>query len=118
MSGLLISQDLMLQSQCVQAGKAYHMPMACTSGWTDVIARCQTDGIQVVIVDLATVALPSADWMQEFQTALPQVERIAVGPHVHRDALAQAEQAGWQAWTRGQLHAGLGTLLGRLRDTR
>ena len=68
-----------------------------------VIASLTSGEASGVVLDLTAENVDALALSQRC-AALPNVRLIAVGPHVHKDRLEAARNAGWQIYTRGQFH--------------
>lgn len=114
--GWLVTQDLMLASQTRPLAERHGVALQCVAAVADLREPLQasTSPIRVVIVDLAAGVSALTQITSWFTECEPLPRRIAVGPHVDRQTLEAARDAGWEAWTRGQWHAGAAELFGSL----
>ena len=106
---LIMTSDLMLQSQVAQAAKSAGVTCRSAGAIDSLVEEATSPDVKLVIVDLQSVAAETLAGMadQWQQRAEPPV-CIAVGPHVYKHLLEQGSKAGWFVMTRGQLHSQLG----------
>lgn len=104
--GLLISNDLMFGSQALQAATACGIRLQSVATANDVRLRLDEQPWDLILVDLNMHGIDPAELERAIeQSSSANAKRIAIGPHVHRQKLDEARQAGWDVFTRGQFHA-------------
>ncbi len=80
----------------------------------DLVRRLATDPPALILVDLASTAIPWRSWIPTLKTSSTtrRIPILAFGPHVEADALEQARALGAdRVVTRGELQKHLGELL-------
>jgi DNA-binding response OmpR family regulator len=111
MHWLLLTDDLMLQSQVTQAAR--QLGVTCTTfSSIETAAESDVSNTHAVLVDLDLPRLDLNHLADHLQRMIGHSVTIwAVGPHVHKDRLNAARAAGLCVLTRGQLHASVQQLL-------
>jgi CheY-like chemotaxis protein len=117
---LLISRDLFLTSRITGAADRIGLQLKIEPNANTALRRLGEESFAAVLVDLThpdadpadiAAAIPSDD-------ASPRPRLIAYGPHVHKDRLAQAREAGFdEVLTRGQFDANMPEVLARCADS-
>jgi len=104
---VLLTADLMLESQAEAAARDAGVRLIAVSQTKDAIESATSGNAHCLAVDLST---PGAE-IQQIRDAidpLGPVRLIAFGPHVHQRRLESARAAGFDAvLTRGQFHSQL-----------
>ncbi len=113
MSCVVLTSDLMLQSQIAQAVRGAGMACETVAMRDQLLPRVHETNAELVIVDLQEIGGDLHAAIAELRELAPAPRCIAVGPHVQGALLDEARKAGWQVLTRGQLYAQLPALLRR-----
>ena len=108
---VVLTSDLMLQSQIAQAVRSAGIACDTVMHPDHLVARVTETGASLVVVDLQEMAGNPHQAITELQRLAPAPRCIAVGPHVHGALLDEARAAGWHVLTRGQLYAQLPTMV-------
>lgn len=108
MKCFIFSRDLMFSSQAAGAAKSAGLE-------TQTVMNAQlieSDAECIVVVDLTVSNLDIATVIGELKSLTPPAKVIAVGPHVHEEKLAAAQQAGCDlVMSKGQASRELGAVL-------
>jgi CheY-like chemotaxis protein len=103
MDVVLLANDLMvvsrLQSAATQVGAHIHS----AAGGNQALQLCENKNARLLVIDLATPGL-ELDFVQQMKAGPARGTRvIAFGPHVHKERLAAARDAGCDlVLSRGQ----------------
>ena len=115
MSALALISDLLMQSQLAAAAQRAGVEIAIVQSEDALVAQAESLRPQLVVVDLTH---PGLDPRQLFERLKPllleETTSLAFGPHVHRQRLAAATEAGFGlVVSRGQFHAEMESMLKR-----
>lgn len=113
MSVILLTSDLMVVSHVQGAAARRGVAVNLAANAEQAAALAKTAEAQFVIVDLATPSLDVAalvKYCRADESAAPRI--VAFGPHVHKDRLDAARQAGCDyVMSRGQFLSQIDELL-------
>lgn len=118
---VLVSDDLFFSSQAVGAASHAGLKMITAGTTAAVVARLTENTVAGVIVDLGNTRANIAELCTEIRNAVvgkkpPHI--VAFGPHVQKELLATAEQAGCdEVLTKGQFSANLQAILNRCAES-
>ena len=111
----LRSNDLMFESQTSQAARSIGegtRSFASDAALLEAIKSANDDDeFAIVVVDLTAPGIDLTEISQQVKARKSVARQIAVGPHVHKQKLADATSAGWETFTRGQFHAEFAKIL-------
>lgn len=114
MPAIALISDLLLQSQL--AGASARSGAAVTFAGSIEALLDQVEGVQprLVILDLGNASLEVAQLLPTLKSLAPQATILAFGPHVHRQRLQAAADAGCDVvMSRGAFHADMDGVLTR-----
>jgi CheY-like chemotaxis protein len=115
MAIVLLSNDLMVGSRVEGAALRAGAPFQSAGSEDDALRRCAERKTKLLLVDLASLSLSIeklVDRARSMGTEQPAV--IAFGPHVHKERLDAARQAGCdEVLSRGQFFAQLDAIVAR-----
>lgn len=112
---LILTSDLMLQSQVAQVAKSAGISCRAVGAIESLATEANSPDVRMVIVDLQSVpAEKLAEMADQLHQRTDPPLCIAVGPHVYKQLLERGTSAGWFVMTRGQLHSQLGQYLQQL----
>lgn len=113
MSVALLTTDLMQSSQVSGAAQRVGTQLRVFSAADALCSALAAEPARLVVIDLSLPGLDVPALMARLQQLPAGPPRtLAFGPHVHRDRLAQAREAGCQqVVSRGQFHAEMDGLL-------
>jgi len=111
MKCVVLTSDLMLQSQIAQAVRNAGMSCDAVSRRDQLVVSVTATKATLVIVDLQEMGGDLQAAIGELRELEHAPRCIAVGPHVRAELLEEARVAGWQVLTRGQLYAQLPAML-------
>lgn len=115
MQFLLLSGDLMLMSAAQGAADRHGATVGVVGNVGDAVARCAADEVGLIAIDLRLPGLDVADAVARLRAAAPAATFLAGGPHVQRDSLAAAVEAGCdEVVTRGEFERRLDASVARL----
>jgi DNA-binding response OmpR family regulator len=108
---VLLANDLMVVSH-VQSAAAKIGATVRSAGTAAEAARiCSGDAAEVLVIDLATPGL-DLDFVRTLKSATQSPSIIAFGPHVHKERLAAAREAGCdRVVSRGEFFSGVDAIL-------
>ncbi len=110
MAALLVSRDLWFTSQV--SGGAARVQVEVRTVADVASIEPQSSSVTLAIVDLNTPNLAVDDCVARLREASPGVHIVACGPHVRRERLQAARDAGCdQVLSQGQFHANVAELL-------
>jgi DNA-binding NarL/FixJ family response regulator len=112
MDVVLLANDLMVASRLQTAASKIDGKIRIATTGSQVVDLCEQEKIGMVIIDLATPGL-KLDFVQQLKSKSAKGPRIvAFGPHVHKDRLAAARDAGCDAViSRGQFFGEIESIL-------
>jgi CheY-like chemotaxis protein len=115
MSALALISDLLMQSQVAAAATRAGADIAIAAADDALVAKAESLRPRLVIVDLSHPGLDPRQLLDRLQPLLPpDVTTVAFGPHVHKQRLAAATEAGFGlVVSRGQFHAEMEQILKR-----
>jgi CheY-like chemotaxis protein len=115
LSALLFSTDLLLQSQLSAAAARAAVPLQIASSQNALVDKLSSS-LRLVILDLKNCGDEIEALVARIRSGLPEGAKIlALGPHVHKQLLAEAEQAGCdRVLSRGVFHSQMTELLREL----
>jgi DNA-binding response OmpR family regulator len=113
MAVLALISELMMQSQLSAAAAAAGAELEIATSGDSLVALAESRRPQLVIVDLTHPALDPQALAARLRVAHPEGTLLAFGPHVHRERLAAAAEAGFHVLSRGQFHAQMADILKR-----
>jgi len=120
---IVLTPDLMLRSQVSGAATRVGATVAVVSSAEQLLQRVaetlQQDSPSqpyLVVLDLSTDRIDVAELVTRLREALPAQSRLlAFGPHVHKQRLAAAAEAGCDAvLSRGEFHAHMDKIFGSI----
>jgi CheY-like chemotaxis protein len=113
MSALALVSELMMGSQVAAAAKRTGASVALVASDEALVAQAETLRPNLVIVDLGHPGLDARALVERLAPLLPPgATLIAFGPHVHKERLAAAREAGFGlVLSRGQFHAEMDEIL-------
>ncbi len=115
MPALLLTSDLMVQSQLSGAAARTGMPVEVVSSPQALLAKAEREPPTAVILDLGHGGLDVDQLVPRLRTIAPAGTIVAFSPHVHKERLAGAAAAGCDiVLSRGALHAQMDELFKRL----
>jgi CheY-like chemotaxis protein len=116
MAALALISDLVMQSQLSAAAADAGVELAIAGSEAACIARAETLRPRLIIVDLSHPGLDPRDTMSSLRPFIAaDVTTLAFGPHVQKERLAAAAEAGFSVvLSRGQFHAQMTDILRRL----
>ncbi|MEX0677198.1 MAG: hypothetical protein WD063_08995 [Pirellulales bacterium] len=115
MSALALISDLFMQSQVVAAAGRAGVEIAIVAAEDALLAKAVSLSPRLVVVDLSHPGLDPRQLIERLQPLLPPgATTVAFGPHVHKQRLAAAAEAGFSlVVSRGQFHADMAAMLKR-----
>jgi CheY-like chemotaxis protein len=115
MSALALISDLLTQSHLAAAARRAEVEITIVGSEDALVAQAESLRPGLVVVDLAHPGLDPRQCFERLKPLLPpETTSIAFGPHVHRQRLATAAEAGFSlVVSRGQFHAEMEDLLKR-----
>jgi DNA-binding NarL/FixJ family response regulator len=114
MAALALVSDLVVQSQLSAAGERAGVTVEFARSVDGLLERAQAAQPRLVVVDLSEALSDLPRWVATVKELAPQASIVAFGPHVHRERLAEARDAGCDlVVSRGQFHAEMDSLLER-----
>jgi len=113
MTALLHTQDLLSASRIGAAAAAGGVELVQYADREELLRRVTGQDVQLVLLDLATPGLMTADYVPRLRAAgSERLAIVAYGPHVDAMRLAEARQAGCdRVLARGQFLAQVTTIL-------
>lgn len=114
MNCVLMTKDLMQQSQIAQVVKASGMGLSVAGSLEQAVDQASDATVRLVIVDLQDGAGDLRQAANRLRVLAHAPAFLAYGPHVQHGVLDRAREAGWEVFTRGQLHSQLLPLLEKL----
>jgi DNA-binding NarL/FixJ family response regulator len=115
MAAVALVSDLVSQSQLAGASVRAGVHVDFANGTDELLSRVGSTRPVLIILDLAHAALEPATIVGRLKELAPDAKILAFGPHVHRQRLENAIQAGCDVvMSRGAFHAQMDDLLGRL----
>jgi CheY-like chemotaxis protein len=117
---LLISRDLFLTSRITGAAGRLGLPLKIEPNAATALRRLGEEAFAAVLVDLTHPDAAPADIAAALpaDSASPRPRLVAYGPHVHKDRLTEAREAGFdEVLTRGQFDAQMPEVLARCADS-
>ncbi len=109
---LILTSDLLLQSQLAGAAGRAECTVESATTVESLLERANDARPELVCLDLSHAGLDPASVVPQVKQATPSATIVAFAPHVHRQRLAAAEQAGCDVvLSRGQFHADMESLL-------
>lgn len=115
MAALALVSDLMTQSQISGAATRTGVTVEIAGTVEALLVKLAVGQTRLVVLDLSQVGLDPAELVPRLKEALPQGSTIlAFGPHVHKQRLIAAAEAGCDVViSRGQFHSEMDDLLNR-----
>lgn len=115
MTALALISDLMIGSQSTAAAERVGSSLALVASEEALVAETEKVRPALVIVDLSHPGLDPHALMLRLQPLLPpDATSVAFGPHVHKERLLAAREAGFSlVISRGQFHAEMDEILKR-----
>jgi DNA-binding NarL/FixJ family response regulator len=111
---LFLSADLMMIAAAQGAADRRGVSLA-TRSCLDQVAETGVDAAALAFIDLRTPGLSIADAVPQIRRAHPRAKIVACGPHVHRQSLKAAAEAGCdEVITRGEFERRFDGLLAEL----
>jgi DNA-binding response OmpR family regulator len=112
MSILALTSDLLMQSQLSGAAARAGGAVEMVASVDVLLAKAEQVQPCLVILDLAHDGLDPAVLVPQLKQSAAGATILAFAPHVHRQRLAAAEQAGSDVvMSRGRFHAGMESLV-------
>jgi DNA-binding NarL/FixJ family response regulator len=109
-----ITADLLLHSQLSAAADRVGLRVLVAMSIEALVAKAETSRPRMVILDLGHEGLDPRELVPRLKAISPEATIVAFGPHVHRQRLAAATEAGCdQVMSRGQFHATMEEILRR-----
>jgi DNA-binding response OmpR family regulator len=116
MTILVLSTDLLLQSQLAGAAERAGQPVEVVASVEALLSRMDAQPARLVILDLSLPAVDPGGLVRQLKDRSPSATVAAFGPHVHRERLAEAKAAGCDVvMSRGQFHAEAEALLREIK---
>jgi DNA-binding NarL/FixJ family response regulator len=117
MTVLVLTTDLLLQSQLSGAAERAGQPVESVGSAAELLAIAAKAAPRLVILDLSLSAIEPSVLVPQIKQQSPAARVVAFGPHVHRQRLADAKAAGCDSvMSRGQFHAEAEGLLRSLSE--
>lgn len=115
MTGLALISDLMMGSRVTAAASRAGVEIAIVASEEALVAGFESLRPKLVIVDLSHPGLETLRLAHRLRALLPEGSMtIAFAPHVHRERLSAATEAGFRlVLSRGQFHAEIDEILKR-----
>ena len=114
MSTIALTTDLLLQSQLAGAAQAADASVAVVATVDALREKIATEPPRLVIVDLGNAGLDLPAVISEVRAAANEAAIVAFGPHVYRERLEAAREAGCDVvMSRGQFHSQMVPILQR-----
>ena len=115
MSAVALISDLLMRSQVAAAAARAGVEIAIVAADNALVAKAENLRPRLVIVDLSHPELDPRQLFDRLQPLLPpEATTVAFGPHVHKQRLAAAMEAGFgRVVSRGQFHAEMEEILKR-----
>ncbi len=115
MTALLHTHDLLSASRIASAATASGVELVQYADCDELVWRVAGQDVQLVLLDLATPGLVTADFVPRLRAAgSERLSIVAYGPHVDAARLAEARNAGCdRVLARGQFLAQVTTILAR-----
>jgi DNA-binding NarL/FixJ family response regulator len=96
------------------AAQRASVPLDMASSIDALLTKAEAGRPQLVILDLSHAGLDPSQVAKRLGALVPGVAIVAFGPHVHRERLAAATEAGCDlVVSRGQFHAEMDSILAR-----
>ena len=116
MAAVLLTSDLACSSKAAGAAARAGVELSTAMSIAALLDKVSAQAVELVILDLTTPALDPLQLVPQLRALpAPPGAVMAFGPHVHEAKLAAATDAGCElVISRGQFHAQLDELLGRL----
>ena len=115
MTVLALVSDLATQSQLAGAAARVGVTLQIADSAEALTAKIAHARPRLVILDLSHPGLDPFEIVPRLRTGLPSVKVAAFGPHVHRERLTAAREAGCDlVVSRGQFHAEMDAILSGL----
>lgn len=109
---LALVSDLATQSQLSGAAARTGAELDLADSAEALLAKLPQTKPRLVILDLSHPGLDPSQLLPRLRTSLPSIKVTAFGPHVHRERLTAAREAGCDlVMSRGQFHAEIDTIL-------
>jgi DNA-binding NarL/FixJ family response regulator len=106
MNAILLTSDLTVVSHVDGAAARTGSTVRTVSNPADVVQRCESETVELVVIDLGTPSLEMASLVASIKATTSAPRVIAFGPHVHTERLTAARDAGCDAvMSRGQFFA-------------
>ncbi len=106
MTALALTSDLVLQSQISAAAERTAVPVTLAASVDALLTQVEAGQPRLVILDLSHSGLDPGQLVPRIRELAVGTTIVAFGPHVHRQRLAAAQQAGCDlVVSRGQFHA-------------
>jgi CheY-like chemotaxis protein len=117
MNALLYTQNLLDSSRVTGTAQLLGIGMSVVPEEGQLVHLAATSQVGLVLVDLTTPGLDLESLMRELQRLeLPPKTLLAFGPHVQKERLAQARQAGCdQVYPRSEFFKRLADILGQYK---
>lgn len=113
-SALALTSDLLLHSQLSAAAESAGVDVLLAASIDVLLANVANGQPRLLILDLGHPGLDPAELVPRLKTLAPHATIVAFGPHVHRQRLAAAAEAGCDlVISRGQFHAQMPEILER-----
>ena len=115
MTALALVTDLMTQSQISGAAARTGVTVETAGTAESLLAKLAGGQARLVVLDLSQTGLDPAELVPRLKAAMAEGSTIlAFGPHVHKQRLTAAAEAGCDVViSRGQFHAEMDALLTR-----
>ncbi len=111
MSAILLSNELMLSSQVLGAGRAIGLPVVLAASGAALAEKLSPE-CRLLMVELSLPGIDVAEVVRLRNEHAPQAAIVAFGPHVDEHTLAAAQAAGADlVLSRGQFHRQYAELL-------
>ncbi len=112
MTVLVLSTDLLLQSQLAGAAERAGQSVHVVGSVEALLSRMNAEPAKLVVLDLSLPAIEAGELVRQLKDRSPSTTIAAFAPHVHRQRLADAKAAGCDVvMSRGQFHAEAEALL-------
>jgi DNA-binding NarL/FixJ family response regulator len=112
MTALVLTTDLLLQSQLAGAAERANQQIQVVTAVEALLTALEAIQARLVILDLSLPAVDSGELIRQLKDRSPGTTIAAFAPHVHRQRLADAKAAGCDVvMSRGQFHVEAEALL-------
>jgi DNA-binding NarL/FixJ family response regulator len=113
MSALALISDLMMQSQVSGAAARTAVSLEIVASVEALLSKAQQAAPRLVILDLSHPGIDPAQLVPQLKEIIPQdATLLAFGPHVHKNLLSAAAEAGCDpVISRGQFHGQMDEIL-------